>query len=37
MAFEIPIIAYDSSAIGYTLGGSGLLLKEKKIIKLQQK
>ena len=29
MAFEIPIIAYDSSAIGYTLGGSGLLLKEK--------
>ncbi len=29
MAFEIPIIAYDSSAISYTLGGSGILLKEK--------
>lgn len=29
MAFEIPIIAYDSSAIAGTLGGSGLLLKEK--------
>lgn len=29
MDFQIPIIAYDSSAIGGTLGGSGLLLKEK--------
>lgn len=30
MFFEIPIIAYDSSAISYTLGESGFLLKEKK-------
>ena len=29
MFFDVPIIAYDSSAIGDTLGGSGLLLKEK--------
>ena len=29
MDFQIPIIAYDSSAIGDTLGGSGILLKEK--------
>ncbi len=29
MDFRIPIIAYDSSAIGDTLGGSGILLKEK--------
>lgn len=29
MAFNIPIIAYDSSAIGGTLGGSGILLKDK--------
>ncbi len=26
MCFEIPIIAYDSCAIKYTLGGSGILL-----------
>lgn len=30
MYFEVPIVAYQSSAIGYTLGGSGILLKEKK-------
>ncbi len=30
MKFDIPIVAYDSSAIGYTLGGSGMLLKEKE-------
>lgn len=30
MQFQIPIVAYDSSAIGDTLGGSGLLLKEKE-------
>lgn len=30
MYFNIPIIAYDSSAIGYTLGNSGWLLKEKE-------
>ena len=29
MYFDVPIIAYDSSAIGDTLGGSGLLLKDK--------
>ena len=29
MFFDIPIIAYDSSAIAGTLGGSGFLLKEK--------
>ena len=29
MYFGIPIIAYDSTAIAETLGGSGLLLKEK--------
>ncbi|SHK68041.1 Glycosyltransferase involved in cell wall bisynthesis [Anaerocolumna jejuensis DSM 15929] len=32
MYFNIPIIAYDSSAIGFTLGGSGLLIKEKNPI-----
>ncbi len=29
MYFGVPIIAYDSSAVGETLGGSGLLLAEK--------
>lgn len=29
MYFGIPIIAYDSSAVGETLGGSGLLLQDK--------
>ena len=29
MCFDVPIVAYDSSAIGETLGGSGFLLKEK--------
>ncbi len=29
MFFDIPIIAYDSSAIGDTLGGSGILMPEK--------
>ncbi len=29
MFFNKPIIAYDSSAIGWTLGGSGFLMKEK--------
>ncbi|MCR5316878.1 MAG: glycosyltransferase family 4 protein [Treponema sp.] len=29
MHFDVPIVAYDSSAIGETLGGSGFLLKEK--------
>lgn len=29
MKFEVPIIAYASSAIASTLGGSGILLREK--------
>lgn len=29
MFFNVPIIAYDSTAIPYTLGGSGLLIKDK--------
>ena len=29
MCFDVPIVAYDSSAIAETLGGSGFLLKEK--------
>ena len=29
MCFEKPIIAFDSSAIAETLGGSGILIKEK--------
>ena len=29
MYFGVPIIAYDSTAIGETLGGSGVLLQDK--------
>jgi glycosyltransferase involved in cell wall biosynthesis len=29
MYFNVPVIAYDSTAIGGTLGGSGILMKEK--------
>ena len=29
MYFNVPIIAYKSSAIGDTLAGTGILLKEK--------
>jgi glycosyltransferase involved in cell wall biosynthesis len=29
MQFQVPVVAYDTTAIGGTLGGSGLLLKEK--------
>ncbi len=29
MVFDVPVIAYDSTAIGETLAGSGLLLQEK--------
>lgn len=29
MCFDVPIVAYDSSAIGDTLGGAGVLLKDK--------
>jgi glycosyltransferase involved in cell wall biosynthesis len=30
MYFDIPIIAYNSTAVPYTLGNSGTLIKEKK-------
>ena len=30
MYFDVPVIAYDSTAIGGTLGGSGILMKEKE-------
>ncbi|SFP37578.1 Glycosyltransferase involved in cell wall bisynthesis [Butyrivibrio proteoclasticus] len=29
MYFKVPIIAYDKTAVGETLGGAGLLLKDK--------
>lgn len=29
MMFDVPVIAYDSCAVGETLGGSGLLLEDK--------
>lgn len=29
MYFDVPIVAYDSSAVGETLGEAGILLKEK--------
>ena len=29
MYFHVPIIAYDCAAVGETLGGSGILLKNK--------
>lgn len=34
MFFELPIIAYDSTAIGETLGGSGILIKEKNPLEI---
>lgn len=30
MFFQIPIIAYDKAAVGETLGGSGILVKDKE-------
>lgn len=32
MFFDVPIIAFDSSAIGETLGGSGCLLKQRNCL-----
>lgn len=32
MFFDLPIVSYDSSAIADTLGGSGILLKEKNAL-----
>ncbi len=31
MIFDLPIVAYDSTAVPYTLGGAGILVKEKRI------
>jgi glycosyltransferase involved in cell wall biosynthesis len=37
MYFGIPIIAYDSTAVGETLGGSGILVKEKNALLVAEK
>ena len=34
MLFEIPIIAYDSCAVGETLGAGGILIKEKNFLEI---
>ncbi|WP_019536922.1 glycosyltransferase [Paenibacillus ginsengihumi] len=34
MYFKLPILAYDSSAIGETLGNGGVLFKEKDFVKI---
>jgi len=34
MFFNVPIIAFDSTAIAETLGGSGILVKEKKHLEI---
>ena len=31
MAFDLPIIAYDSTAVPDPLGGAGVLVHEKKV------
>ena len=31
MFFQVPILAYDSTAIASTLGGSGILFREKRM------
>jgi glycosyltransferase involved in cell wall biosynthesis len=31
MVFDLPIIAYDCTAVPYTLDGSGILIKHKKV------
>lgn len=36
IAAGIPVLAYDSSAIGETLGGCGVLLKEKKFPQISE-
>lgn len=30
MYFDVPIVAYDATAVPYTLGGAGILVKEKR-------
>ena len=37
MMFDVPIIAYDSSAIAYTLGNSGVLVQSKEPEKISLK
>lgn len=36
MQAEIPIIAYDSSAVPYTLGKSGVLIKKKNFLEIAE-
>lgn len=36
MEAEIPILSYDSSALGETLGGCGVLVKEKKFPQISE-
>lgn len=31
MIFDLPVIAFDSTAIPYTLGGAGVLIREKRV------
>ena len=31
MVFDLPIVAYASTAVPYTLGGAGVLLREKRV------
>ncbi len=31
MIFDLPIVAYDSTAVADTLGGSGVLIKDKRV------
>ena len=37
MYFNVPIIAYNSSAIPYTLGGTGLLFNDKQYKEVDDK
>lgn len=34
MTFNVPILAYDSCAIKWTLGGSGIMFQEKKFVEI---
>lgn len=31
MIFDLPIVAYDCTAVPYTLGGAGILIKDKRV------
>lgn len=31
MIFDLPIVAYDSTAVPYTLGGAGVLVRDKRV------